>query len=237
MSYDVSGNLINWGFYEANQSEKHSNYSYNYNEGVLKSILVNGKAITYYKYNEDGKVIEIDCYEINDEIESFYSKTSIEYQSDRIVNIIFNASPESSFGKDNDLVFFSWENEFIKWDKTIKGMELFIDFSEYYQRKNYEIKIEYEYDQIKQTTFIYTGGDFKREFDSNGIEDFIFYENVVIEENKFFVYKYNERIKIDIPSTNKYIKNHPIENIDGFTIKDNKIIHLLSYKFEYFIDS
>jgi YD repeat-containing protein len=237
MSYDLSGNLINRVFHETNQSEKHSNYSYNYNEGVLESILVNSKTITYYKYNEDGKVIEIDCYEIIDEIESFYSKTSLDYENDRIVNIIFKSSPESSFGKDNDLGFGSWKNEFIKWDKTILGMKLFIDFSEYYQRKNYEIKIEYEYDQIKQTTFIYTGGDFKREFDSNGIEDFIFYENVVIEENKFFVYKYNERIKIDIPSTNKYIKNHPIENIDGFTIKDNKIIHLFSYKFEYFIDS
>lgn len=237
MSYDVSGNLINRVFHEANQSEKHLNYSYNYNEGVLESILVNGKAITYYKYNEDGKVIEIDCYEIIDEIESFYSKTSLDYENDRIVNIIFKSSPESSFGKDNDLGFFSWEIEFIKWDKTIKGTELFIDFSEYYEKKDYEIKIEYDNNQIKQTTFKFNGSVYKKVLDTNGIEDFIYCDNVIIEENKFFVYKYNEKIKIDISSTNNYIKNHPIEDIDGFTIKDNKIIHLFSYKFEYFIDS
>ena len=43
------------------------------------------------------------------------------------------------------------------------------------------------------------------------------------EENRFFIYKYNEDLLINKSPENYMIMNNPIEYIDGFTIKDNKI--------------
>ncbi|WP_035669389.1 hypothetical protein [Flavobacterium sp. 83] len=230
-SFDDLGNLINRVYIENNIIQ--SNFTYNYKDGALESFLVDN-AISYLKYNDDGSIIEIDCFEKVDGIEVFYSKTVLEYLQNRLIGVNFNVSNEGEFWLNDELSFFGWERLFEKENESALKLNCLLNPYYDYCQKSYEVKFIYGLNnEIKQSTVINTQKNWKTELDSNDYEDTMFFEEK-IEENRFFIYKYNENLLINKSPENYMIMNHPIEYIDGFTIKDNKIEHLFTHKFEYY---
>ncbi len=229
-SFNDLGNLINRVYIENNIIQ--SNSTYNYKNAVLESFLVDN-AISYLKYNDDGRIIEIDCFEKVDEVEVFYSKTVLEYLQNRLISVNFNASNEEGFRFNDELGFYGWESLFEEESESALKLNCLLNpYYDYYQ-KNYEVKFIYGLNNgIKQSTVINTQKNWKTELDSSGVEDIIYYD-VEIEETRFFIYKYKEGIKRANNSEN-IININPVEYIDGFTIKDNQIEHMFTHKFEYY---
>lgn len=230
-SFDDLGNLINRVYKENNIIQ--SNSTYNYKNGVLESFSVDN-AISYLKYNQDGRVIEIDCFEIVDGVEVFYSKTVLEYLQNRLISVNFNASNEEGFRFNDELEFFGWESLFEEESKSALKLNCLLNpYYDYFQ-KNYEVKFIYGLNnEIKQSTVINTQKKWKTELDSNGVEDMIYYD-VEIEEARFFIYKYKEGTKKAKNSENILFIINPVEYIDGFTIIDNQIEHMFTHKLEYY---
>ncbi|UQD56859.1 hypothetical protein [Flavobacterium sp. K5-23] len=228
---DDLGNLINRVYSINNKIQ--SNFTYKYKDNVLESILVNN-AITYFNYNDDGNIIEINCFEIIDDLEVFYSNTVLEYLDNRLIGVSFNASNEDGFSFDDELGFSGWESLFNKERKSTLRMDCLLNPYYDYNQKKYEVKFIYGLNnEIKQSTVINSQNNWKEELDSEGYEKTMLFEEKT-EENRFFIYKYNENLLINKNSENYMIKNNPIEYIDGFIIKDNQIEHLFTHKFAYY---
>lgn len=218
-SFDSLGNLIK--SVSTENGIITSNSIYNYKDGVLDSYTVDN-AISYLKYNERGNVVEIDCFEMLDGIETFDSKVVLEYMKNKLISVYYNTSDEESYTPNELLTFFEWEKLFEKGNETLLNLNHILHSEYRYGQKKYEVKFIYNSkNEIIQSTLLNTKSKNKKELDSNGNEHTIFF-NEITEENRFFMYKYNE----------SFI-NHPIEYIDGFTIKENKIEHLFTHKFEY----
>ena len=219
-NFNVLGNLINSESIENGRAT--SNSIYNYKEGKLDSYKVNS-VISYLKYDTDGNICEIDCYEILEGEETFNSNILLKYFDKKLINVFFNSSESEGYKPSQGHVFFDWECVFEERNDTI--LKLFhILYPDYgYGQQKYEVKFLYGPDnKIIQSTFISNQGKSKTELDSTGNEHTIFYKEKT-EENIFFIYKYNENYK-----------SHPVEYIDGFTIKENKIELLFTHKFEYY---
>ncbi|MFV8324688.1 hypothetical protein [Flavobacterium sp. ZS1P14] len=229
-SFDDLGNLINRVYIENNIIQ--SNSTYNYKNGVLESFLIDN-AISYLKYNDDRRIIEIDCFEKVDEVEVFYSKTVLKYLQNRLISVNFNASNEEGLRLNDELGFFGWESLFEEESESALKLNCLLNPYYDYCQENYEVKFIYGLNNgIKQSTVINTQKNWKTELDSSGVEDIIYYD-VEIEETRFFIYKYKEGIKKANNSEN-IININPVEYIDGFTIKDNQIEHMFTHKFEYY---
>lgn len=230
-SFDDSGNLINRVYIENNIIQ--SNSTYNYRNGILESFLVDN-AISYLKYNDDGKIIEINCFEKVDDVEVFYSKTVLEYLQNRFISVKFDTSNEEGFRLKDELAFFGWESLFEKDSESVLKLNCLLNPHYDYYQKNYEVKFIYGLNnEIKQSTVINTQKNWKTELDSSGVENRIHYD-AKVEETRFFIYKYREVTKKANNSENILININPVEYIDGFTIKDNQIEHMFTHKFEYY---
>lgn len=209
-TYDDFGNLTNEIWLKNN--EKICDIDYNYKENTLEFISI-GNVKKYYKYNLEGKIVEISWFDLISEVEDLYATINFEYIDGKCKNIIFNAS-ESRYLLYDELHFWTWKIE------AMNNFALDINYwlncnYDYCYSKNYEIKIEYNSsNEVKQTT-LYSRASNK------------------IEEIRFFIYEYDENIKTN--SGNYLFNNsHPLEYIAGFSIVNNQIEHLFSHKFEYF---
>jgi hypothetical protein len=202
-------------------------------DDTLELKLVDN-AITYFKHNDDGKIIEINCFERIKGVEVFYSKTVLKYLHNRIIGVDFNASNEESFYFNDELKFFGWESLFEEESESALKLNCLLNPYYDYCQKKYEVNFIYGLNnEIKESTVINTQKKWKRELDSSGVEDILYY-NVEIEETRFFIYKYKEGIKKTNNSENILINSNPVEYIDGFTIKDNHLEHMFTHKFEYY---
>lgn len=218
--FNASGDLINSVLIENGNISRNS--ICNYKEDKLDSYKVDN-AISYLKYDVYGNIIEIDCYEILEGEETFNSKIILEYFDNKLINVSFNISNEEGYNSSEGLEFFDWESVFEERNETILKLDHFLYPDYRYGQKKYEVKFLYDSDnKIIQSTFISNQSKSKTELDSIGNEHTIFYKEKT-EDNIFFIYKYNENFK-----------SRPVEYIDGFTIKENKIELLFTHKYEYF---
>ena len=214
---------------------------YYYNNNMLESYLFEN-AISYLKYDDFGNIIEINCFKLIEGVEVFYSKTVLEYEAyvdsvlisetnynvyQRLVNVHYKASDEVESFFDDKLHFYSWEGLINKEKKSKLPLFHMIDTNyDYYNE--YEIKFKYDsYNEVIKTNFIHSRTSYTKLNDLGEIE-FIKMKKV-IEEMRFFVYKYIE-CKIDQDNSESNI----VEYIDGFTIIDNDIEHMFTHKFEYY---
>jgi hypothetical protein len=208
--YDNLGNLINEIWMTNNQ--KSFEIFYNYEENIIQSISF-GNTKIYYKYNAESRIIEVSWFDLLFDYEVLYATTNFEYINGKCESIIFNASESRSIPYE-ELHFWTWKIEDI--NKFALDINYWLDSEyDYCYPKNYEIKIEYNcYNEVQQTTFRNITTD-------------------EIKETRFFIYEYNENIENN-PKGYMFNKNHPLEYIAGFSIRNNQIEHLFSHKFEYF---
>jgi hypothetical protein len=225
-SFDELGNLISSTY--LNNNILNCAKTYNYKDNVIESILCNN-AISYLKYNDDKKIIEIECFEKVDSLEVFFSKTVLEYLGNNLSAVSFRASNEVDFSLIHELGFFGWENVFKNESDSILNLNCILNKYYDYDNTSYDVTMLYNSNnEIKQCNLSYIKKKWNFE---EGVNDYELHE---IEEKRFFIYKYNEELKKIINSEYCVFNNHPIEHIDGFTINDNEIEHLFTHTFRFY---
>jgi hypothetical protein len=221
--------------------------TYYFNNNILESYLFEN-AISYLKYDDFGNIIEINCFKLIEDLEVFYSKTVLEYESQvdsifisetnykvhhRLVNVHYKASDEVGNFFDDQHHFYSWESIINKDNKSKLPLSHMINPNyDYY--KEYEIKFEYNLNnEIIKTSLKYSDISSMEKLNDIGEIEFIKL-NRSVEEKKFFVYKHIESIVNQNNSESNIGENMFVEYIDGFTIIDNELEHMFTHKFEYF---
>lgn len=199
--YDEDENLIKEVESQNNQVISEINSSYIENK---LEFVSNGIYKTYFKFNNNEKLIEIIVYELklNDEI--LYGKIGFDFKDDiceRINSEIF----ANDFFPHNDFDFFMYFFELLK---VHLNQQINLPYDGYYINENYfhsvnKFEIVFEYYENKSLKQMTLYGD--------NIDEFI--------ERRFYVYEYERSI---------------LKYVAGFSINNNEIQHLFSHKFKYY---
>lgn len=174
-SYNEKDNLIEEVEIINNQIITTTNTSYTDN---VINFISNGVYKTYYKFNENEKLIQITVYELKSNDEVLYGKISIGFEKEQCKKISFEIFANTITPNDNlDLyehlfeLFKHYLNEHIK----LPYNGYYINSNTYYSLKKFEIKFDYNNNVLKQMTLY-----------SDNVDEFI--------ERRFYIYEYEDSI-------------------------------------------